>query len=186
MIRASLVVLVAGYASAQPDMLITVDNVSGADWRISAEFLTVPPNPIDGIGAQIWLDTSFDLTGDGEPISITGYNPAYDTALGDAQITNGPTASFVGNANPFFGTTDSSNPLFVIDFEYAGSFEAITLTLVGKNSANFVHPPLGDVRLYQDAGGNPGELTWDVRYIPAPATLALAPFALVATCRRRK
>ncbi|MEO0630216.1 MAG: hypothetical protein AAFY46_05755 [Planctomycetota bacterium] len=162
-------------------MLITVDNVVGNDWRVSAAFVTQPPVAI----GQVWADTSFDLTGDGSPISITAYTPVYDTALADAVVSNGEVASFRAiNGVGFFGPTDSGNPQFVVDFEYAGSFDALELTLVGQNAAllNFFTPTV----LYQDAAGNPGELTWDVQYIPAPATLALAPVALMATRRSRK
>ncbi|MEO1535138.1 MAG: hypothetical protein AAFS11_06210 [Planctomycetota bacterium] len=179
------VALAAGSASAQPDMLITVDNVAGDDWSISAEFLSPTPFPV----VQIWMDTSFDLTGDGSPITIGRYNPSYDTMLGNAVITNGPTASFRGNSLLFFGEPDPSNPLFVLEFEYAGGFDDVRLGLVGQNSAILANlPPSPSIDLYQDAAGNPGNLTWDVRYIPTPATLALAPLAsmaLVATRRRR-
>ncbi|MEO0630217.1 MAG: hypothetical protein AAFY46_05760, partial [Planctomycetota bacterium] len=109
----------------------------------------------------------------------------YDTTLGPASVTNGPTASFVGNSNSFFGTPDPSNPLDVATFEYAGGFDDLRLSLVGQNSAIF-SVAFGGVSLYQDVNGNPGELTWDVQYIPAPGTIALAPFALAATRRRRK
>ncbi|MEO0630370.1 MAG: hypothetical protein AAFY46_06545 [Planctomycetota bacterium] len=170
----------AGATDAQPDMLITVDNVSGDAWEISAEYLTTPPQPI----IQLWADASFELTGDGAAIMFTNYNPAYDTSLGNATVVDGPIASFVGNSNTFFGTPDDSNPLFVARFTYAGDAAALTLDLVGGNAAIFSQPPLGNVQLYQDPLGNPGPLTWDVQYIPAPATLA--PFALAAARRRRK
>ncbi|MEO1535139.1 MAG: hypothetical protein AAFS11_06215 [Planctomycetota bacterium] len=183
MVRASLVVLVAGTASAQPDMLITVDNVAGDDWSISAEFLSSLPGPL----VQLWIDASFELTGDGSTIAFTEYNPAYDTTLGPAQVVNGPTASFIGNSNAFFGTPDPSNPLFVANFDYDGAFDDIRLTLVGQNSFFAEGGGFdGIFRLYQDAQGNPGELTWDVVYIPAPGSLALAPVALMATRRSRK
>ncbi len=181
MTRTALALLLTGSASANPDMLITVDNVSGNQWRISSEFFTIVSYPI----VQIWMDTSFELTGDGSPITITSYNPSYDTMLGNAAVTNGPTATFVGNATDFFGTVDPSNPLDVIEFEYAGSFDAIELTMVGQNGFLSYAHPFGTVELYQDANGNPGPRTWDVRYIPAPATLALVPLALVAAHRSR-
>ncbi|MEO0630214.1 MAG: hypothetical protein AAFY46_05745 [Planctomycetota bacterium] len=135
---------------------------------------------------QIWADAGFELTGDGSAITITGYNPSYDTVLGPALVTNGPTAGFVGNANSFFGVPDGSNPLFVADFTYEGSVASLGFDMVGQNSYIDDLPPGGSVRLYQDAAGNPGDLTWDVIIIPAPATLALAPMVLVAARRRRK
>ncbi|MEO1717902.1 MAG: hypothetical protein AAFR76_12405 [Planctomycetota bacterium] len=181
---AAFVGALAGCGSAQPDMLITVDNVSAADWTISAEILS-PPS-FQAI-VQVWADTSFELTGDGSAITIISYNPSYDTTLGNAFVSNGPTATFIGNANSFFGIPDSSNPLFVLDFTYAGGFEELELQLVGQNSALFDNFG-GSIDAYQFADGSPGNLTWDVQYIPAPATLALAlaPITLIASRRRRK
>ncbi|MEL6497550.1 MAG: hypothetical protein AAF937_05905 [Planctomycetota bacterium] len=182
MTRTAIALLAAGTASAQPDMLITVNNVSGDSWTVSAELLTTPTFlPL----IQLWADASFSLTGDGSFITITDYNASYDTTLGNALVTNGPVASFIGNSNSFFGVPDSSNPLFVLDFTYAGRLDALELALVGQNSAVFKSFS-GDVLLYQDASGNAGQLTWDVRYIPAPATLALAPLGLAAVRRRRR
>lgn len=160
-------------------MLITVDNMSGESWRITSEFLSQLFVP-----TQIWASASFDLAGDGTDITITDYNASYDTALGPAQVTNGPTASFVGNASSFFGTPDLSNPLFVLDFEYAGRFDALELSLVGLNGI-VDEFSFGSLILYQDSLGNPGSLTWDVQYIPGPATVALAPMTLIAARRRR-
>ncbi|MEO1716107.1 MAG: hypothetical protein AAFR76_03250 [Planctomycetota bacterium] len=179
MTRTALALLVAGSAAAQPDMLITVDNVAGDEWTISAESFVF----IDII--QLWADASFELIGDGSPITITSYNPSYDTLLGDAVVTNGPTASFLGVANNQFGIADPSNPLYVLDFEYAGAFDDVTLTLVGQNSGEFRAGGFSFLELYQDANGNPGSLTWDIRYVPTPATLALAPMVLVKARRRR-
>ena len=183
MIRSTLALFLAGSDSAQPDMLITVDNVSGDQWEISAEYFGPPV----GFGhGQIWSDTGFDLNGDGSTITITDYNPAYDTQLGPASVTNGPTATFIGSASAFFGTPDPSNPLFVANFTYGGAFGDLELDLVGQNAAVFDNLPSPSVLLYQDSFGNPGPLSWDVRYIPAPATLALAPMALVTARRRRR
>ncbi|MEL6498284.1 MAG: hypothetical protein AAGJ54_04860 [Planctomycetota bacterium] len=184
MIRSTLILLAAGSAASQPDMLITVDNVENDRWEISAKFLTQPPSAI----VQVWADTSFRLFGDGSDFTITDWNPSYDTSLlrSPPVVINGPVAEFVGNANDFFGTTDPSNPLWAVDFEYEGDPTALRLELEGQNSAIFEQPPFGDVRLYQDFSGNPGSLTWDVVIIPSPGTLALAPLALVAAQRRRK
>ncbi|MEL6796868.1 MAG: hypothetical protein AAFO89_08595, partial [Planctomycetota bacterium] len=140
MTRAALAILVAGSAAAQPDLLITVDNFAADNWRISAEF-TQPTFEI----TQIWIDAQFDLTGDGSQITITGYNPSYDTTLGDATVINGPTASFRGFASSFFGVADPSNPLDVIEFEYAGDFGALELTLVGLNQG-LLSPFPADIR----------------------------------------
>ncbi|MEL6795403.1 MAG: hypothetical protein AAFO89_01120 [Planctomycetota bacterium] len=179
---AACVGALAGSASAQPDMLITVDNTGGDQWQISAEFLSPFPGNVE---VQVWAYAGFDLAGDGSAITITSYNPSYDTAFGPASVTNGPTASFVGQTLPLFATPDLSNPLSVLDFTYAGSAESLELSLVGLN-AIVDGLSFGSLILYQDSLGNPGTLTWDVRYIPAPATLALAPIGLVATRRRRK
>ncbi|MEL7482986.1 MAG: hypothetical protein AAFN41_01410 [Planctomycetota bacterium] len=185
MTRTALALLVAGSAAAQPDMLITVDNVSGDAWTISAELVAfTPPTPI----VQLWADASFEITGDGSTITFTDYNPAYDTTLGPAQIINGPTASFVGNSNSFFGTPDPSNPLFVANFEYAGTLQALDLQLVGQNT--YVGASAGgfdgDLRFYSNVKDITGSLlTWEVQYIPAPGALAVMPVLLAGLRRRR-
>lgn len=163
-------------------MLITIDNIADDQWSMSAAFSGFQPVPV----VQLWADASFELTGDGSPITITDYNPSYDTTLGAAQVSSGPTASFVGNANSFFGVPDNSNPLWVADFSYNGTVPSLSFDMVGQNSYLDNRPPFGDVILYQDAQGNPGSLTWDVVIIPAPATLVVAPLALAATRRLRK
>lgn len=178
---AALTVLLTGSAGAQPDMRVTVEDFNGdGSWSITAEFLTTPPSPI----VQLWADASFRITGDGSDIAFTDYNPSYDTSLGDAVVTNGPVASFVGNANAFFGTPDSSNPLYVASFDYAGSINDLQLVLFGTNSAIFDLPPFGDVRLYLGIDTLFG-LTFEVQIVPAPASLAVASLALAATRRRR-
>ncbi|MEO1534181.1 MAG: hypothetical protein AAFS11_01280 [Planctomycetota bacterium] len=183
--RTAPCLLVAGSAAAQPDMLVTVEDFNGDDsWSITAEFLTTPPSPI----VQVWADASFALVGDGSPITITDYNPSYDTTLTDAVITDNGTdrVDFVGNANAFFGTPDSSNPLFVASFDYTGNMEDVRLFLIGQNSAIFEDPPFGDVRLYQDVNPDPRLLlTFEIQIVPAPAVLAFAPFTAIALRRRR-
>ncbi|MEO1535141.1 MAG: hypothetical protein AAFS11_06225 [Planctomycetota bacterium] len=64
MTRSAVVVAlaaVAGSASAQPDMLITIDNTAGDQWTMSAEYFGFQPVP----AVQIWADAGFELTGDG-------------------------------------------------------------------------------------------------------------------------
>ncbi|MEO1534190.1 MAG: PEP-CTERM sorting domain-containing protein [Planctomycetota bacterium] len=174
---------VASSATAQ-DLCILVDDSDGdGEWTITAEFLGTPPSDL----VQAWADASFVLAGD-DAITINSFNPSYNTSLGPATITdNGTnTVGFVGNANSFFGTPDATNPLAVADFSYAGSFEALSLTLVGQNSAIFVLPPFGDVRLYQDAQGNAGTLSFEVKVVPAPASAALLGLGGLAAARRRR
>ncbi|MEL6497300.1 MAG: hypothetical protein AAF937_06220 [Planctomycetota bacterium] len=178
--------IAAGTAATQPDLLVSLSPLGGSldEWRISAELLTTPTNPI----IQIWADASFRIVGDGSPIEITSYNSSYDSTLGNAIITDNGSASpmFVGNANSFFGTPDSSNPLEVLQFTYTGFTGALCIELVGQNSAIFDMPPFGDVQLYQDAGGNPGPLSLEVFCIPSPGTTpAIALAALTAVHRRR-
>ncbi len=140
----------------------------------------------------VWSDASFTLTGDA-PITITGWNPGFNSALfGQPQITgNGTTEvtfSGVMPANPI-GTPDSSNPLRVIDFSYSGSLFIFRGELVGQNSAIFSGDPanpFGTPVLYQDALGNPGALKAEFANVPAPGAMALAPLALVVARRRRK
>lgn len=171
---------VTGSAAAQPDLLITVDNFAGDNWRVSAEF-NQPGFDI----TQIWIDAQFDLTGDGSEITVTDYNPSYDTTLGDATVINGSTASFRGFASSFFGVADPSNPLDVIEFGYAGDFDALELTLVGLNQGLFSTFP-ADIRVYQNEDGSPGLSTFGIQYIPAPGTAGLlAASGLLASRRRR-
>ena len=176
-------IVAAGAAStaAAQDLCITVapDGLGGNGWTVSAEFLSTPPSPI----VMIWADASFDIAGSN--VSVTSYNPSYDTTLGAAVITgNGTdTVSFVGNANAFFGTPDASNPLSVLSFT-ADSVDS--LTLVGQNSAIFTLAPFGDVRLYQNAQGQAGTLTFEVKIIPAPASAALLGLGGLAAVRRRR
>ncbi|MEL7485503.1 MAG: PEP-CTERM sorting domain-containing protein, partial [Planctomycetota bacterium] len=61
-----------------------------------------------------------------------------------------------------------------------------SLDLVGQNSAIFDLPPFGDVRLYQDAQGNPGTLSFAVEIVPAPASAALLGLGGLAATRRRR
>ena len=183
MIRSTLALLVTGSAAAQPDMLVTVEDFNGDGfWSLSAEFLSTPPSDI----VQVWADVDIVLRGD-SPIWIGDINPSYFKA-GLGGITNNGTEEvfFVGNANAFFGTPDTSNPLSVLDFQYAGSVGALSLDFVGQNSAIFDLAPFGDVRLYQDNLGNPGELSFEIRIVPAPAAVSVAPVVLLAATRRRR
>lgn len=177
----AIAIALAGSASADPDMLITIDHVAGHEWTITAKFLSPSSWPI----LQVWTDTSFELSGDGSIITITDYNAVYDTVLGNAFVSNGPVASFVGNVTPFIGSpVDSSNPLSVARFAYSGNANSLALRMVSQNSVIF-DQPLGVVDLYQDSNGNPGEYSWDVVVIPAPGAMALAPLALIAARRKR-
>ena len=181
------VIALVGVLASSPahavDLQICVIPTGATSWEVTAEFLNTPPGDI----VQIWADTSFRLTSfGGAPITITSYNQAYDTTLGPARITGNGTSvvEFVGNANSFFGTPDPGNPLLVATFE--SDFFA-DIELVGQNSALFDDgSPFGSVLLYQDAQGNPGELTFSTFWFPSPGTTALAPLAFIATRRRRK
>ncbi|MEL7485504.1 MAG: hypothetical protein AAFN41_14270 [Planctomycetota bacterium] len=170
------------WSAAAQDLNILCAFTRFNTWDITAEFRGVAPSPL----VMAWADASFVLTGRNISIGIPDYNPAYDTSLGDAIITGNGTdrVSFVGNANEFFGTTDSSNPLFVarVTADFITGFE-----LVGQNSAIFESPPFGDVRLYQDAQGNPGDLTFAVSIIfPAPASTGLLALGGLVSARRRR
>ncbi|MEL7485206.1 MAG: hypothetical protein AAFN41_12765, partial [Planctomycetota bacterium] len=145
--------------------------------------LTTPPSPI----VQVWSNTQFGLAGDGSPITVATWNPAYNSSLGEPSVPNNGTGQieFYGSSNIFFNMPDPSNPLWVADFHYGGTIAALDLSLIGLNAATFELPPFSDVRLYQDDAGNPGELTFRIDIVPSPATLALAPCALVAVRRRR-
>lgn len=182
---AILVAASAAAASAHAqDMLVCVLYQGGSTWTVEAQFLTTPPNDI----VQIWADASFRLTSfDGSPISITSYNPSYDTGLGNAIISGNGTGvvEFVGNANSFFGTPDPSNPLLVATIE-ADLGASPQIELFGQNSALFDLPPFGDVRLYMDAAGNPGELTFSTFWFPSPGSAGVFGIAGVVAARRRR
>ncbi|MEO0629539.1 MAG: hypothetical protein AAFY46_02285 [Planctomycetota bacterium] len=163
-------------------MICVLPHGSGT-WTIQAEFRSTPPSDI----VQIWADASFRLTSpSGLPITITSYNPAYDTSLGPASITGNGTGvvRFVGSALPFFGTPDPSNPLVVATIE-TEAFPQIEL--FGQNSAVFERQPFGDVRLYMDAQGNAGELTFSTFWFPSPGSAtAFGALGLIAAHRRRR
>ncbi|MEO1534188.1 MAG: PEP-CTERM sorting domain-containing protein [Planctomycetota bacterium] len=175
----------AGAAStvAAQDLLITVapTDATLTNWQITANYQGVEPTPLQ----MAWADASFEISGSNIVMGAGDYNPAYDTTLGPAVITGSgtDTLSFVGNSNAFFGSTDDTNPLFVANFT---ADSVSSLSLVGQNSAIFVLAPFGDVRLYQDAQGNPGELTFGVEIVPAPASAALLGLGGLAATRRRR
>jgi hypothetical protein len=186
---AALTIALANPATAQPDMRITVeptgrDTSNGPGWRVSAELLIDPPNPI----IQIWEQVDFTLSGDGSHFQILSTNPSFDTSLSVPVTVNGPVARFTALTSPFlFGTPDSSNPLWMLDFAYAGDPAAIEMELIGENRAVFDNgTPFGDIRLYQDQFGNPGELSYEIVIIPAPATLALLTPAAALLARHRR
>ncbi|MEO0629538.1 MAG: hypothetical protein AAFY46_02280 [Planctomycetota bacterium] len=180
--RTTLCLLVAGSATAQHDMLVTVEDFNGDDsWSITAEFLTTPPSPI----VQLWSIVQFELQGDGSDITFFGINSVFEKSS-QGNVFNGPVASFFGSVTPFFDRPDSSNPLAIVNFDYAGNISSLDMTLIGQNAAVFELEPFGDFRQYQNTQGDPGELTYDIRIIPAPASFALIPLALAATRRGRK
>ncbi|MEL7483722.1 MAG: hypothetical protein AAFN41_05135 [Planctomycetota bacterium] len=190
-IAAAALLAVAGSTAAQ-DLFVFANpiafNGNTTTWEIQAEFFGTPPSDI----VQIWADASFELFNpfdDQSSITILNYNSSYDTSLGQAVITdNGSNRpGFVGNANSFFGTPDASNPLTVMTVEVVSDvLPRLCLDLVGQNSAIFDLAPFGDVRLYQDAQGNAGELTFEFFCIPAPSAAALLGLGGLAAARRRR
>ncbi|MEO1583569.1 MAG: hypothetical protein AAFR96_03225 [Planctomycetota bacterium] len=196
--------LCAASASSQ-DLQIDILSTPLPDtYVVAAEYFGSLPAGTTGIGA-IWSDTRFSLEGDGSNISFIASNPGYSSAVfGDPTITNGAAAEFFGLLpGAGIGSPDASNPLFVTAFTYSGDINAITLDLVGQNSAAFFGNPLepfGTIRLYQDTFGNPGSLTWSaigfpgsgsvsldqVPWIPTPGTGASLVLAGLVTLRRRR
>ncbi|MEO1583567.1 MAG: hypothetical protein AAFR96_03215 [Planctomycetota bacterium] len=166
-------------------------NAEATEWQLVAEFAGSVPAANTGIGA-VWADASFSLSGDA-PITITDTNPGFSSAIFGGPVITGNGSNFVEfvglQPGGGLGTPDSSNPLVVMDFTYEGNLFALQGEVFGQNSALFLGNPLepfGTVLLYQDAAGDPGDLTIAFARIPAPATLAIAPLALLATGRRRK
>ncbi|MEO1534182.1 MAG: hypothetical protein AAFS11_01285 [Planctomycetota bacterium] len=181
--KALMLIASAGAASAHAqDLMICVLPHGSGTWTIEAEFRSTPPSDI----VQIWADASFRLSSNGSPMTITSYNPAYDTSLGQARITGNGTdvVEFVGNASSFFGTPDPSNPLVVATIETEGFPQ---IELFGQNSAIFELQPFGDVRLYMDAQGNAGELTFSTFWFPSPGSAAaFGALGLIAARRQRR
>ncbi|MEL7483723.1 MAG: hypothetical protein AAFN41_05140 [Planctomycetota bacterium] len=190
---AAIALLTFAGSSAAQDLSIQSFPV-GSDgntitWEIRAEFLGTPPSDI----VQIWADASFELfalSGSAASITIVDYNSSYDTLLGQAVISNNGSerVGFVGNSNFFFGSTDNSNPLYVMTVEVTSETSSqLCLELVGQNSAIFELAPFGDVRLYQDAQGNAGELSFEYVCIPpTPGTAAAFAVGGVIGARRRR
>ncbi len=183
--------VLAGTATAEPLFTVTVAPIDGIAGRygITAE--------LTGFNDQgfpvlcVWSDTSFELSGDGSGITIdaASANPGYTSLLfGSPIITNGTTASFVGiQPSEPLGNPDGSNPLSVVEFDYAGAIGALSLELVGQNFGtwSFPYPSGGPSPIaYQDSLGNT-YFPIEIVIVPAPATLAVAPLALVAMRRRR-
>ncbi|MEL6497299.1 MAG: hypothetical protein AAGJ54_10980 [Planctomycetota bacterium] len=199
---AYLMIALAGAAQSQ-DMFVDIYATPIPNtYVIGAEFFGSLPNGATSI-ASIWADVGVELDGAGPNIDFFAFNPAYETSLGGPVISNGPTATFVGNTNLFFGTPDPSNPLFVTAFTYDGPATDLSLDIIGQNSALFEGPsqPFGIVDLYQDAFGNPGTLFIETRFpgflsvtldqvpwIPTPASGAVFAMATVmlGNSRRRK
>ncbi|MEO1715520.1 MAG: PEP-CTERM sorting domain-containing protein [Planctomycetota bacterium] len=184
---------VASTATAQ-DLTITVDTPDNSftNWVVTAE-ITDPASVSANAIVQVWADASFVINGSNINIDPASVNPAYTTTLGPFVISDNGTDSvgFVGNANSFFGTPDSSNPLTVLEFTADGI--PTSLDLVGQNSAIFDQPPFGEVILFQDALGNlvdpnTGEpyASFEVIIVPAPASAALLGLGGLAAVRRRR
>lgn len=184
---------VAASASAQ-DLIVTVDDLDGdGRWFVSAEFVSALPGATTAIGT-VWSDTSFVIGGDGSDITIdaASANAGYTSAIfGAPVISNGANASFVAvmPAAPL-GAPDSSNPLSVVEFDYAGNPGDLTFNLNGQNTGLFTGDPaqpFGTILGYLDVNNNPGELSFRVDIlIPAPASAALLGFGGLAAVRRRR
>ncbi len=186
---------VVSSASAQ-DLVITIAPTGGDNWEVTAEFFGSLPTGTTGIGA-IWSDSSFRVTGNApitfNPGGVYNGNPGYVSGLfGPPAITGDGTNNvlWVGvQPTAPIGSPDNSNPLFVDDFTYAGDAGALTASLVSQNSAAFVgNPanPFGTIVLYQNAQGNPGDLTFEIVIVPAPASAALLGLGGLAVARRRR
>lgn len=175
-------------------MLVCVDDLDGdGRWVVTAEFLGEIPAGATAIGA-LWADTNFTISGDGSDINIdaASANPGYTSAIfGAPSITNGSTAQFVGlQPGGGLGAPDASNPLSVVEFDYAGNPAALGFELTSQNTALFVGNPLepfGTILTYLDVNGDAGSLSFDVVIkIPAPASAALLGLGGLATARRRR
>ena len=193
---------------AAQDMVVEIRTTTDPElYVIQAIYNGALPAGTTAIGA-LWADSSFTLSGDA-PIRYVGFNPGYRSSLfGDPVIIGDGTdsTSFAGIQPPEpLGAPDGSNPLLVTAFRYSGSILSLGMDFVGQNSAFFVgnpDEPFGTFQLYQFANGDPGQLSFRIDFprlnqvpldpsvidffVPTPATLALAPVALVAAHRRRR
>ncbi|MEO1583564.1 MAG: hypothetical protein AAFR96_03200 [Planctomycetota bacterium] len=189
-------IVLAGSAStvAAQDLLVCVEEVSVGRWAVSAEYTGAIPGAATGIGA-IWADTNFTINGDGSEITIdaASANAGYTSAIfGVPAITNGSTAQFVGlQPGGGLGAPDASNPLSVVEFDYAGDRAALDFQLTSQNTALFTGDPLepfGTIGTYLNVDGTAGELSFavEVKPIPAPASAALLGLGGLAAARRRR
>ncbi|MEO1534191.1 MAG: MYXO-CTERM sorting domain-containing protein [Planctomycetota bacterium] len=189
------IVALAGAASSvtAQDLVICVDDLDGdGRWVVTAEFVGAIPGSATAIGA-IWSDTSFRIDGDGSDITIdaASANAGYTSAIfGAPMINNGASATFVGLQPVGLGNPDPSNPLSVVEFDYAGNPNALSFELFGQNTGVFTGDPaqpFGTVLTYLDANNNPGAGTFAVEIkIPAPASAAVLGLGGLAAVRRRR
>lgn len=205
------IVLGAAGAAAGQDAVFTVQETTEADrYVVYATFFGSLPAGSTLLDV-VWSDVDIVVAGDA-PVTFDAWNPGYNNALTGGPTLTGNGTSTARFASTMFGTAsvniiggptpDSSNPLLAMTFRYAGSPGALSFQLDGQNSVVFEgNPaaPFGVIQLYQDAQGNPGNRSYREEFafgefpadqlnffVPAPATVALAPVALLAAGRRRR
>ncbi|MEL7483725.1 MAG: hypothetical protein AAFN41_05150 [Planctomycetota bacterium] len=193
------------------DARFTIQQTTEADrYVLAAEFLGSLPAGSTRLDVA-WSDVHVELAGDA-PITFDTWNPGYNNGLlgrPDRADAGANPAVFqatmfgIGLSTVFNGPVpDSSNPLLAVSFTYSGSPAALSMQLAGQNSVVFEgNPatPFGVIELYQSALNEPGTRSFEFAiapgqlpveeisfFVPAPATLALAPLCLMATHRRRK
>ncbi|MEL6498285.1 MAG: hypothetical protein AAF937_05750 [Planctomycetota bacterium] len=209
MIRAALVIAVAGSAAAQ-DTLFSIQQTTEPDrYVVSAEFVGQLAAGVTRLDVA-WSDVALQISGDA-PISFDAWNPGYENVLDggvrradvgvnpavfDATMLGTPAFNAFGGPMP-----DSSNPLRVVTFRYAGDPTALTAALVGQNSmvsdGDPAHP-FGLPEFFQFSDGSAGSRTFefnfllgqfpaeDLRFfVPAPSAMLAAPAACILLRRRR-
>ncbi|MEO1535137.1 MAG: hypothetical protein AAFS11_06205 [Planctomycetota bacterium] len=193
------------------DARFTIQQTTEADrYVLGAEFLGSLPAGATRLDVA-WSDVRVELSGDA-PITFDAWNPGYNNAIDGGPTLADADANPAVFWATMLGTTgsgllggpvpDSSNPLLVATFTYSGTFGALDPRLVGQNTVVFEGDPaapFGLVQRYQGPNDQPGERSFEFAlvpgqlpveeigfFVPAPGTIALAPFALAATRRRRK
>lgn len=184
--KTAAMILAAGIASsaAAQDITITVNPTPGA------ESLTIGYNG-GLVVQQLWSDISVRLTGDG-PINVTSQQNVYTSVLtpAGATITGNGTGvvTFVGAApGALLGApVNSADPFSPFTFTNGGTAGGLVLELFSQNTSTFVLPPFGNPINMMNANGSLGPLTFEIVYVPAPASAALLGLGGLAAIRRRR
>lgn len=206
---AAFALALAGSAAAQDAVFSIQETTDAGRYVVYAEFLGALPSGATRLDV-VWGDVALEISGDA-PITFDAWNPGYENFLSGSVVQADVAANPARFEASMFGTPtfdmfggpapDSSNPLLVATFMYAGSTAALRAQLDGQNAVLFEGPgfPFGIVELYQTAQGTAGTRSFTFQipfgqfpadqldfFVPAPGAFAVAPLAFVAARRQRK